>query len=213
MTQEERIAELEAELRDRDDKIRLLTEERDEARQLLVDMRQRIEDNSNLIDNWIEVFQLEQNEAGVYIFNPNQSDLWQEHVDLLEKHRLLVKQWNSFVSRYNSTIVPQDIGRPLAASEAQKAQVLKLRKKSTSLRAIASETSLSLRTVRTIVEKADGKDRAAKKRKELAKIEFNRLRASAFRARNAKRETMPKAVAEAVKGNAALLKAAKGLGR
>ena len=45
----------------------------------------------------------------------------------------------------------RDPGRPLAASEAQVAAVLKLHKASKSLRWIADETSLSLQTVRTIV--------------------------------------------------------------
>jgi hypothetical protein len=51
-----------------------------------------------------------------------------------------------------ATVRPRNVGRPLAASEAQCATVLKLHKAGTSLRAIAEETSLGLRTVRTIVD-------------------------------------------------------------
>jgi Helix-turn-helix domain of resolvase len=49
----------------------------------------------------------------------------------------------------------QDVGRPLAASEAQAATVTKLHKAGKSLRAIVDETSLSPRTVRTIVDASE----------------------------------------------------------
>jgi DNA-binding NarL/FixJ family response regulator len=53
-------------------------------------------------------------------------------------------------------VAPKGIGRPLAASEAQQRQVLVMRKEGKSLRTIAAKTSLSPRTVRTIVGKVEG---------------------------------------------------------
>jgi DNA invertase Pin-like site-specific DNA recombinase len=67
-----------------------------------------------------------------------------------------VRKWNKFVRQYNATVRSQAIGRPLAASEAQQRQVLALRKDGTALRAIATATGLGIRTVRTILGKADG---------------------------------------------------------
>jgi hypothetical protein len=50
----------------------------------------------------------------------------------------------------------QPVGRPLAASAAQCAEVLKLHKAGRSLRGIVEDTNLGLNTVRTIVGKAHG---------------------------------------------------------
>ena len=36
--------------------------------------------------------------------------------------------WNRFVPDYNAIVAPRNVGRPLAASEAQVATVLKLHK-------------------------------------------------------------------------------------
>jgi hypothetical protein len=51
------------------------------------------------------------------------------------------------------------IGRPIAASEAQKAEIVKHHKRGRSSRWIAEEMSLSRRTVTTIIGKLDGSDR------------------------------------------------------
>jgi DNA-binding NarL/FixJ family response regulator len=56
---------------------------------------------------------------------------------------------------------PRNIGRPLAASIEQCNTVLRLHEQGCSLRGIADETNLSVRTIRTIVEKQDGADRAS----------------------------------------------------
>jgi Homeodomain-like domain len=68
------------------------------------------------------------------------------------------------MKKYIALIAHRNIGRPLAASDAQRATVLKLHKAQHSLRSIAEDVNLSLRTVRTIIDKRDGrgplKDRA-----------------------------------------------------
>src|SRR5258708_39442542 len=51
------------------------------------------------------------------------------------------------------------MGRPLAASEAQQDQILKLHKARKSSRWIAEELGLSRRTVTTVITKSEGTDR------------------------------------------------------
>ena len=67
------------------------------------------------------------------------------------KYKELVKDWNAAVGDLNAKVAPRPVGHPLAASEAQVTEVMKLRKRGASLRDIAEETSLSLSTVRTII--------------------------------------------------------------
>jgi hypothetical protein len=63
-------------------------------------------------------------------------------------------RWNKLVPEYNAVVAPRDIGRPVAASDAQQTEVMVLHKAGKSLRWIAGATGLGLRTVRTIVDKA-----------------------------------------------------------
>jgi hypothetical protein len=85
---------------------------------------------------------------------------------------------------------PRNIGRPLAASEAQVAKVLSLREQRYSLRAIVDETNLGLATVRTIVGRKDGTDRTSIKH--LSKIDPERARIKVWQAKERTRQAMPK---------------------
>jgi hypothetical protein len=201
----ERIAELETELKSRDEKIKELTIEHDEANELVDQMREHVEDTGRTIEQWIEVFDMQQNEAGRWLFDPQQSELWQAYSELLEKHRKLVGQWNKFVGEYNAVVNPRPVGRPIAASAAQQTLVLRQRKAGQPLRAIAAATGLSERTVRTIV--AQHKRSAALRRQE-----FDRHRAAAYRVRQKTREQLPQQIDDCLKTGAALVKSAKGLG-
>ena len=109
--------------------------------------------------------------------------------------------------------VPHDrpIGRPLAASEKQRVDVRNRRKAGEGLRSIAHATNLSVRSVRTVVEKDAGTDRTSKRAKELRRNEFTRQRAAAFRARKKAHEALPGQVRELQKTGAKLIKRAKGL--
>ena len=213
MSTEERIAELEATLKLRNEQLKEAREERTEALLLVDAMREQIKDSGELIDGWIETFDMSQNEAGKWIFDPNQDKLWEAYSDLLDRHQKLLRDWNKFVGKYNATVTARDLGRPLAASDAQVKDVLKRRKDGASLRAIASATSLSLRTVRTIVDNDQGTGRTSKRTNELRRREFDRLRAAAYRARKKARDQLPKKITETRDSGAALVKAAKGLGR
>lgn len=184
--------------------------EKDEALDLLNEMRESLQQSSDVIDSWIEVFEMQQDERGVWIYDSQQS-LWQEHDDLLKEHARLTRDWNKFVARYNATISPKDPGRPLAASDDQIKRVHALRAASTSLRVISQETGVGLRTVRTILDNAAGKGRTAERKAELRKREFNRLRAAAFRARKRKLNALPQQIHEMQKHRDELQKAARGL--
>lgn len=212
MTQE-RIAELEDELRRRDEKIKELTSELAEARELVDAMRDHVRDERQARLEWVSVFQMHQDQAGTWEFDSKQSDLWTEHGDLWDKHSALLAKWNKFVGEYNSTVLSRDIGRPLAASEAQQRDVKKRHKAGESIRKIALATSLGMRTVRTIIEKAKGSTRGAKRDAKVRRQEFDRIRAAEYRQRKRSRDAMPKQIAGLEKTADALLKQAKGLGR
>lgn len=204
-TPEARIADLEAELRQRDAKIKELRDELEQAVELVDQMREHSEEVNALIDSWIEVFDMHQDSTGVWQFDGRQTDLWEQHKQLTEAHAKLVREWNSFVPRYNRVVAPRPPGRPLAASAAQVKDVRRRRAAGASLRKIAADTGLGLRTVRSILA---GAERSA----ELRKREFDRLRAADFRARKRRRDQLPKQITEARERGEALVKAAKGLG-
>jgi hypothetical protein len=205
-TQPPPLFELTAELKQCQTKIKELTKERDEAQKLVDEMREHTEDHDRLIDQWIEVFEMQKGESGKWIFDPGYLQWWDEDTRLHGEYMKLIKDWNKFVTRYNATVNPKPIGRPLAASEAQQKDVLKRRKAGASLRALAEATSLSVRTVRSIL--------AQKKRtNKLRRIEFDRQRAAAYRARLRGRNALPQQITEHLKAGAELIKAAKGIGR
>ena len=212
-TLQNRIYELEDKLRLRDEQIKHMRETETRHHELMTEMREWLEDQNALIESWIDVFGMEQGESGAWQFDASQSKLWTDHLDLHNEHMALVRQWNKFVGQFNATVMQRDVGRPLAASEAQCEQVRKMRKAGASLRAIVSETSLSIRTVRTILDKDAGNDPASKRTKVLRRKELNRQRAAAFRTRKARRDAIPKSVTELRARAADLIKAAKGLGK
>ena len=205
------IEELEADLQRRDDQIKDLRRERDEARELVDQMREQVEDGGALIDSWIEVFRMEQDEDGLWIIDHGHSLDWDNVLEMNERHKKLIRQWNKFIGEYNSTIAPRSLGRPLQASDDQVKEVHKLRKAGRSLRAIAEQTSLGLGTVRTIVWKDQGTDRTTKRTNLLRKREFDRLRAADYRTRKKARDRLPGRINAILKRGEDLVKAAKGL--
>jgi hypothetical protein len=206
----ERIAELEVELEQCRAKLKEVTTEKDEALELVDRMREEVEEGSELIEDWIAVFEMQQNDAGDWLFDPKQSELWERFYGVLTDNQRLVRQWNKFVGEYNAVVAPRERGRPLQASGPQAAEVLERHKAKHSLRAIVRVTGLSLRTVRTIVENAEDRGRS-KRTNEVRRLALNRLRAAAFRARKKSRERLPQRINEHLEAAAGLVKAAKGL--
>src|SRR5215467_13246819 len=138
MTPEDRIAELEDALKEKERRLQELKADLDKANDLVERMRENVQDSSDLIDSWIEAFGMEQNESGNWTYAKwlFAGEMWHD------KYVTVVKEWNRFVPEYNATVRRRNVGRPLAASDAQRQAVLKLRKAGHSLRDIAEETSL-----------------------------------------------------------------------
>jgi aspartate oxidase len=112
----------------------------------------------------------------------------------------------------NGGAAGQNVGRPLAASKAQCADVLQRRRAGESLRSIAEQTNLGLATVRTIIAKRSGMDRTTKKHRQRAeRIEIDRQQKAAWNRQHRAGNHLPKRVTRYVKETAALIKEAKGL--
>jgi hypothetical protein len=148
---EKRVDELEDKLKERDRTILEIRQDAEKAQTTIAKQREQVQDVNDLIDSWIEAFDMELDDAGVWRW----AGWIKSHEAVWEKYHALLRDWNKFVGRYNAVVSAQPVGRPLAATEAQQREVIKLRKAGTSLRAIASATGLGLGTVRTIIGHAD----------------------------------------------------------
>jgi septation ring formation regulator EzrA len=78
-----------------------------------------------------------------------------------DRYEALLAKWNAFVPEYNEVVAQKkrNFGRPPAASNAQAAR-------DQSLRSIAEDINIGVRTLRTIIDKKDGVDRATQARLE-----------------------------------------------
>lgn len=200
----------EAEIADLKQRLEAMRREKDDALELVSQMRESLQESSDMIDDWISVFDMQQDDRGVWIFD-GQKSLWDDYGQLLTEYGNLLRDWNKYVARFNATVAPKDAGRPLAASDAQVAKVRELRKAGKSLRTIASDTGLGLRTVRTILDKDADRGRGADAKNALRKKEFNRMRAAAFRERKRRFEALPKQLAEIQTDRTRLQKKTRGL--
>jgi len=206
-TQDERIADVEAELRDRDNELKRVRDERDKADARVAEMREHVEDLHATFDQWRDTFDMQRDADGAWVFNPRQSALWEARDGLWAKHQSLLRRWNKFVGEYNARVAPRIIGRPRAASDAQYAEVLRRRKAGESLRRIAGATGLGLQTVRTIL-----KNRPQLRTNLLQREKPEKLAAAEFRARKRAFDALPGQITEFDRRGAALVKATKGLG-
>jgi hypothetical protein len=202
-----RIIELQADLDERDRRIAELKDELEEERDLTHRLAEQVRDCNDLIDNWIQAFEMVPDESGGWQWSSDfaQGGEW------FDKYQSLVRKWNRLVPDYNATIRPRNVGRPLAASEAQCAEVLKLHKAGRSLRGIVDDTSLTLATVRTIVAQRKGIDRTSIKY--MQRIDPDRARMKVWLAKKRSRDHLPKQINELRKTGDELLKEAKGFER
>lgn len=196
-----RVGELEDELKRRHERIAELRDEIDQQRELISRLRENTEANASLIDSWCEAFNMVVTDDGGWTWNP-----------FISKHNKLVDDYNDLVRRWNK-VVPlmrqQNVGRPLAASEAQRAQVLKLHKAGKSLRGIAAETSLSFATVRTIIGKQAGTDRTTKMHH--ARIDIDRQQQATWKRQRRDIGALPRRIKQVLEDGRELVKEAKGL--
>jgi hypothetical protein len=200
----DRIAKLEDELKERDQRIRDLRNDLNKADALVGEMREHVQDANALIESWIESFDMQKTDKGLWE--------WSDNViggDYCSKYIELMRQWNRFVPEYNAIVTasPRNVGRPLAASDAQRDAVLNLRKSGMSLRGIAEETSLGLQTVRTIIDQPERRDRTTRKYLERITDRPTEVR---WRARKRTRDSLPKRINMALENGRDLAKRAGG---
>jgi hypothetical protein len=199
-----RVTDLEDELRQRDRRISELKSELESERDLLEQMSDQIQRCNETIESWKHAFDMVLNDEGMWTWDPKYTN----GLEWVEKYQALVDKWNKFVGEYNSTVRKRNVGRPLAASDAQCETVRKLHKAGTSLRDIAEETNLGLNTVRTIIGRVNGTDRTTVKH--LTKIDPERTKAKSWKSKLQQRNELPKRIHELQKDGAKLLKEAKG---
>jgi hypothetical protein len=159
---QQRITDLEREGKLKDERIAELKDEVDVMREQLRAMEEHIQERDEYLEHFIETFGLVLNEDGKWT---NSEALRQER-EVAERNIELIRDYNKLVRSYNRhTADMRPVGRPLAASEDQQAQILRHHKAGRSSRWIAEEMSLSRRTVTTVINKADGTDRGTQARR------------------------------------------------
>jgi hypothetical protein len=199
----QRIADLERELRLRDQRIRELKDEIDESRELVREMEEHAKGHDEYLEMFITTFGLTLNSDGKW-----------ENGEFIAGYRALVDEYENLRGRYNKlvsefncyAVPPQPIGRPIAASPAQQAQIVKHHKAGHSARWIAEEMSLSRRTVTTVISKRDGSDRTTAKHRQRLGLEPKRKDW-----RPAAMDRLPKRATKHFEKGRELAKAAKGL--
>jgi hypothetical protein len=159
-------------------------------------MRQHVERTIELTQRWADaLYRSEDSRCEL-------DDALKDYENLRTEFNELVRLWN----RYIEMVGPQPVGRPLQAGDAQIAEVRKLRNAGASLRKIATETNLGLRTVRTITGQQDRSDRTSQKREELRHRSLTRNRMLDWRRRRRAREAMPGQLVEIEREAMELLK-------
>jgi hypothetical protein len=204
--EQKRIGELEDALKDKERRIEELKAERDKQASLITEMREQLEECDAQIDRWIEAFNMVPADDGVWQW---QEGLVQERDKWFGKFQEVRALWNKNVAAFNVTIRRRNMGRPLQASEAQQHQVLQRRKAGESIRSIAENMELSVRTVRTIIDKRHGVDRATLAR--LQRIAPDKFAEARTRRSSKEIVALPKRINENLKRNAELIREAKGL--
>ena len=201
----ERVAELEDALKERDRRIADLKRDLDKERDLVHRMHEHVRDAHDMVGQWKQAFDMVPEENGVWGWRASfvEGDEW------FAKYDALLKKWNRFVPEYNAAVLKRNVGRPLTASEAQRAEVVRRHKRGESLRAIADETSLGLQTVRTVIDQRTDVDRTT--RKHLQRIDPERERQRAWQAKSRSRKALPKQITAWEKTADELRKEAKGL--
>jgi Helix-turn-helix domain of resolvase len=203
---QDRIAELEDALKENERRLQELKADLDKANDLIERQREHVQDCRDVIEAWKEAFDMRPSDSGGWTWAPWVADgeRWRDD------YGALVRKWNRHVEDFNAMYRRRkNVGRPLLASDAQRATVLKLRNAGMSLRAIAEETSLGLNTVRTIVDQRDGVDRTT--RKYVARIRRNMGEERTWQSRKRIRDSLPRRIATLQKQSAELQKEAKGL--
>jgi hypothetical protein len=201
--QRQRIADLERELKLKDERISELKDEIDEQRELVRRMEEHAKEHDEYLESFITTFGLVVNDEGKW----SNGEFINTHNALVVRFNDLRDRYNKLVGSFNRNIATVNpVGRPLAASEAQQAQIAKLHKAGRSARWIADEMTLSRRTVTTVISKLDGTDRTTAKHRQRLGLEPKRKDW-----RPAAMARLPKRVTEYFEKGRELAKEARGL--
>jgi hypothetical protein len=202
------IAELEDELKHRDRRIDEQREEIDRLTDLVRRFGENAEDYSNTMEAWRDTFDMTMTDKDTWTWEP----FWDKRSKLIADYNDLVHRWNRFLPLINGRTQP--VGRPLGASDAQVDEVKRLHKRGVSLRGICDHTSLSFRTVRTILGRIDGTDRTTRKHRDRAhRIEIDKQQQAEWKRQKRTGDALPKRAQAVVEQGRALVTEAKGLGR
>jgi lambda repressor-like predicted transcriptional regulator len=159
---DQKIADIERELEFRGRRIDELKVEVDDLRTTLRQMEEWVQERTTFMEDFITTFGLELDDDNKY----RNGEFIQSVQRLANGYDDLVGRYNKLVHRFNRNIASvQPVGRPLGATEAQRAQILKLHKAGKSSRWIAEELGLSRRAVTTVVDKNAGTDRTTTQRR------------------------------------------------
>jgi len=206
MTPQDRIAELEDALKEKERRLEELKADLDKANDLVQRQDEHVQDCREMMDQWIEAFEMVQGDSSAWEW----SELVVSGAKWHSRYVDLVREWNRNVADFNATMVRRrNVGRPLAASDAQRQTVIKLRTAGKSLRAIADETSLGLTTVRTILDQRDRRDRTSVKHLERIRRDMGEERT--WQSQQRIRRSLPRRIDAVQRQSAELRKEAKGL--
>ena len=201
-TPEQRIADLEHELRFKDQRISELKDEIDRDRELLRRMEEHVKEHQEYLETFITTFGMELNDDNCWTWGPYVA----ARNALVDMHQDLISRYNKLVGIVNRNLAMNPIGRPIAASEVQQQQIAKHHKRGKSARWIAEEMTLSRRTVTTVLGKLDGSDRTTNRRRRRLGLEPKRKDW-----RPAAMARLPKQAAKLFEKGRELVKEAKGL--
>jgi uncharacterized coiled-coil protein SlyX len=202
-TPEQRIADLERELKFRDERISELKTELDEQRELVNSMEEHVKERDEYLETFISTFGLVLDDDGKW----TNGEAIKERIASIDKHIEMIDRYNKLVGRFNRNIANVNpVGRPIAASEAQQAEIIKHHRRGKSARWIAEEMTLSRRTVTTIIGKLDGSDRTTNLRRQRLGLEPKRKDW-----RPAAMARLPRQATKHLEKGRELLKEAKGL--
>src|SRR5262249_7877204 len=117
--------ELEHALAEADRRNGELRAEIDEQRDLISKLREQIEDDDALLEQWVPVFAMPLDEKGDRVWTDDLRDQLADVDRVYDEYAELVRDWNRLVTKWNATglVKPAHRGRPLDASSAQEQQV------------------------------------------------------------------------------------------
>jgi hypothetical protein len=201
-----RIHELTVEIRSRDRRLDELRAEINEQNALITELREQIEVCDGDLRRWQDTFGMVESANGTWTWEPWIND----QLELFAKYNRLVDSYNELLAFTRARVTPQPMGRPLAASNDQRQRILNHRKAGRSLRWIAEDMNLGLRTVRTVIDKKAGVDRTTLSRWQRISQDRREVRDRRRQARDI--EALPKRISASLERNAELIKEAKGVG-